>query len=150
MKVRSDQFSRLSRAALQDEFLREALARANASFQDARGDAIDSMPDWEELRQQAHEIKNRAIENLPEALEPLEDVMLAGARDAISIYYPDAARRLVLRARFWPSPLLAGHLHAPVEAGESARPVARCAACAAPPPRLARKSPTSAGSSAAP
>ena len=72
MKVRSDQFSRLSSEALQDEFLREALARANASFQDARGDAVDSMPDWEELRQQAHEIKNRAIENLPEALEAFE------------------------------------------------------------------------------
>ncbi len=72
MKVRSDQFSRLSSEALKDDFLREALARANTSFQDAHSDAVDSMPDWQELRQQAHEIKNRAIENLPEALEAFE------------------------------------------------------------------------------
>ncbi len=73
MKVRSDQFSRLSSEALQDDFLREALSRANTSFKDARGDAIDSMPDWQELRQRAHEIKSRAIENLPEALEAFEE-----------------------------------------------------------------------------
>ena len=29
------------------------------------------------------------------------------------------ATKLVLRARFWPTPLLVGELHAPVEAAES-------------------------------
>ena len=72
MKARTDQFHKLVSEALQDESLQKALARANTSFQDARGEAVDSMPDWQELRQQGHEIKKRAIDNLPEALETFE------------------------------------------------------------------------------
>jgi L-lactate dehydrogenase complex protein LldF len=73
MKVRTDQFHRLSSEALQDGFLSEALGRANTSFQEARASAVESMPDWEELRQRGHEIKQRAIDNLPEALETFEE-----------------------------------------------------------------------------
>lgn len=72
MKARTDQFHKLASEALQDESLQKALARANTSFQDARGEAVDSMPDWQELRQQGHEIKKRAIDNLPDALETFE------------------------------------------------------------------------------
>ena len=72
MKPRSDQFHELSSEALDDGFLREALTRASSSFHAAKTDAVDSMPDWEELRQRGHDRKNRAIENLPEALEVFE------------------------------------------------------------------------------
>jgi L-lactate dehydrogenase complex protein LldF len=72
MRPRSDQFHELSSEALEDSFLREALKRASASFHAAKADAVDSMPDWEELRQRGHDRKNRAIENLPEALEVFE------------------------------------------------------------------------------
>ncbi|MDE0740144.1 MAG: LutB/LldF family L-lactate oxidation iron-sulfur protein [Planctomycetota bacterium] len=72
MRPRSDQFHELSSEALEDSFLREALKRASSSFHAAKTDAVDSMPDWEELRQRGHDRKNRAIENLPEALEVFE------------------------------------------------------------------------------
>ena len=72
MRPRSDQFHKLSSEALEDSFLREALKRASSSFHAAKTDAVDSMPDWEELRQRGHDRKNRAIENLPEALEVFE------------------------------------------------------------------------------
>ena len=72
MRPRSDQFHELSSEALEDSFLREALERASSSFHAAKTDAVDSMPDWEELRQRGHDRKNRAIENLPEALEVFE------------------------------------------------------------------------------
>ena len=72
MRPRSDQFHELSSRALEDDSLREALKRASSSFHAAKTDAVDSMPDWEELRQRGHDRKNRAIENLPEALETFE------------------------------------------------------------------------------
>ena len=73
MKVRTDQFHRLASEALQDGFLSKALDRANTSFQEARASAVESMPDWQELRQRGHEIKKRAIDNLPEALDTFEE-----------------------------------------------------------------------------
>ena len=73
MKERTDQFHRLSSEALQDGFLREALGRANTSFQEARASAVESMPDWEELRQRGHESKKRAIDTRPAALETFEE-----------------------------------------------------------------------------
>lgn len=72
MKARTEQFHELSNDALKDSFLREALARASASFHQAKEDAVDSMPDWEELRQRGHELKKRGIENLPDALDTFE------------------------------------------------------------------------------
>ena len=77
MKVRTDQFRQLSQEALENRFIRDAIARANVSFRAARVAAIDSMPDWEQLRQQGHDIKRRALDHLPWALEEFEKNLTA-------------------------------------------------------------------------
>ena len=77
MKIRTHEFRERSTQALDDGFVRGAIARANASFQASRAKAIGSMPDWEELRERGREIKHRALEELPRALEEFERQLLA-------------------------------------------------------------------------
>jgi len=77
VKVRSQDFQDLSKEALGDEFVRGAIKRANVSFQAAREKAVAALPDWQELRQRGHDIKKRALDSLPSALEDFEQKFTA-------------------------------------------------------------------------
>jgi len=72
MKVRTERFHELSAEALQNSFLRRAIATANRSFQASRATAIEDLPEWEALREHGRDVKHRAIEHLPQALEEFE------------------------------------------------------------------------------
>ena len=72
MKPLTAEFRRLSDAALENRFLRQAIATANRSFQSARTEAIDSVPDWEELRRRGHAAKREALEDLAGSLTRFE------------------------------------------------------------------------------
>lgn len=58
-----------ARAALADETLRGALRRATDTFAERRGAALASVPEWEELREQARAIKAHTLARLDHYLE---------------------------------------------------------------------------------
>ena len=81
-------FPAAARAALADAQLRRNLRTATSTIRARRAEAIAELPDWEGLRTQAAEIKERALRHLDVHLERLEQsVSAAGgqvhwARDA--------------------------------------------------------------------
>lgn len=77
----SENFDANARAALQDETLRGALKKATDLFGSKRAAAVESLPEWEELREEARRIKDEALLNLDRYLEQFEErATEAGAR----------------------------------------------------------------------
>ncbi|WP_025897385.1 LutB/LldF family L-lactate oxidation iron-sulfur protein [Sneathiella glossodoripedis] len=72
MQVTSRQFKENSHKALQDEELRAALNRVKQGFTTKRREAADALPEFEQLRDQARDIKNHVLENLDYYLEYFE------------------------------------------------------------------------------
>ena len=74
-EVKTGDFKRASASAIADETLQGALKRAGGIFDDARREAIDEITPqrWEELRQQARDIKHHTLENLDYYLDLLSD-----------------------------------------------------------------------------
>ena len=58
--------------ALKDERLQESLTRLKSGFKDRRQAAVDQMPEFEALRDQARDIKNHVLANLDFYLEAYE------------------------------------------------------------------------------
>jgi len=94
-------FARRSQAALGDPFLQGALRTAMVRFRGLRQAVVDEVPDWEGLRQYAHDVKAHVLANLERYLVELErQVTAAGgvvhwARDAgeAAAVVVDLARR---------------------------------------------------------
>lgn len=61
-----------SQKALKDKTLRKALVKATNRFRSARKNAVDTVEDWEELRNEARKIKEHTINNLDKYLVELE------------------------------------------------------------------------------
>ncbi|WP_169566618.1 LutB/LldF family L-lactate oxidation iron-sulfur protein [Sneathiella limimaris] len=73
MEVTSRQFKENAHEAMQDENLRAALGRVKTGFTTARRTAADALPEFEDLRDQARDIKNHVLDNLDYYLEYFED-----------------------------------------------------------------------------
>jgi L-lactate dehydrogenase complex protein LldF len=69
-------FARQARDALHDETLQQALARARGGFIDKRRAALDALPEFEELRNAAREIKAHTLDNLADYLEHFEQQVI--------------------------------------------------------------------------
>ena len=65
----SETFRENARAALADVQLRGALKNATSLFGERRKTAAASVPDWEELRNQARAIKDEVLAHLDKYLE---------------------------------------------------------------------------------
>ncbi len=65
-------FKDAARKNLAEPLLRQNLRRAAAHSLATRREAVSQMADWEDLRSQAHSIKNEVIEHLPDYLEQFE------------------------------------------------------------------------------
>ncbi len=89
-------FNKNARSAVKDETLRAALQRGGAHFQGNRRAAIDTLPEFDRLRDEGRAIKDEVLENLDHYLEIFEtNAQAAGgsvhwARDAAE------ARNIVL------------------------------------------------------
>jgi L-lactate dehydrogenase complex protein LldF len=73
----SSGFPEAARAALADAQLRRNLRTATSTIRAKRAEAIAELPDWEGLRTQAAEIKERALRHLDVHLERLEESVTA-------------------------------------------------------------------------
>jgi L-lactate dehydrogenase complex protein LldF len=88
MEIRCNQFQELSKKALNDQNLQEALKNFSTLIQEKRNKAFSLLDNSEGLREQAHNIKKETLERLDEYLEHLEknvirlDGKVHWARDA--------------------------------------------------------------------
>ena len=72
MQINSPKFKDNARIALADANLQQALGNLKAGFPGKRAAAIDRLPEFDALRDQAQNIKDQAIENLDFYLETFE------------------------------------------------------------------------------
>jgi len=81
MEIRCDQFQELSKKALKDWHLQQALQSFGTRIQAMRNSAFSLLDNPEGLREQAHNIKKETLERLDEYLEHLEkNVIRTGGR----------------------------------------------------------------------
>jgi len=72
MDINSPNFIARSKSALDDAGLQKALANLKAGFPGKRKKAMARMPEFDAMRDQAVEIKNKVIENLDYYLETFQ------------------------------------------------------------------------------
>lgn len=72
MQIKSPEFKENSRIALKDVNLQKALSNLKAGFPVKRAHAVDRMPEFEDLRNEARDLKNHILENLDVYLEQFE------------------------------------------------------------------------------
>lgn len=88
MEVTTDKFIEGSRTAIKDEHLQKAIHKATSLSVRERDHAAAEIPDWEELREKARNIKQNTIERLDEYLALLADsVEKAGG----TVFWADTA-----------------------------------------------------------
>ncbi len=63
-------------SALADETLQGNLRRAFVETLDSRNQAVSEVPNWEELRHYARDVKAHTLSRLPEYLQSLEEKVL--------------------------------------------------------------------------
>ncbi|MBS3648426.1 iron-sulfur cluster-binding protein [Pseudaminobacter sp. 19-2017] len=72
MQVTSPQFKKHTRAALANPHLQQALGNVRAGFIDKRKKAVDALPEFDQLRDSARDIKNHMLDHLDLYLEAYE------------------------------------------------------------------------------
>jgi len=77
MRSTSHAFKDNARDALADTQLQSALATMKVGFVERRARAVEKVPEFERLRDQARDIKNHVLENLDHYLERFEEKVLA-------------------------------------------------------------------------
>lgn len=73
MRTESKSFPRKAAEALKDPVLQKALHHIKDGFVDARRKALDELPDFSMLRREAQQIRDDALERLPDYLELFEE-----------------------------------------------------------------------------
>ena len=69
-------FQQRARAALVDDKLQEAMNRAKTGFVDKRHDAVSEIPEFDQIRDSARDIKDHVLGNLDLYLELYEEKVL--------------------------------------------------------------------------
>ena len=96
MQPTSHSFKENARKAIGDAPLREALRRLETAFSAARQTAVDGLPEFEALRDQARAIKDHTIENLDYYLERFEAKVVAQGGQVHWCQTPREAREAIL------------------------------------------------------
>ncbi|WP_027859438.1 LutB/LldF family L-lactate oxidation iron-sulfur protein [Marinobacterium jannaschii] len=76
MQIKSPDFKKNARIALQDVGLQKALGNLKAGFPVKRSIAVDRMPEFEDLRDEARDLKNHILGNLDIYLEQFESKVI--------------------------------------------------------------------------
>jgi L-lactate dehydrogenase complex protein LldF len=96
MEVTSPTFKANAHAALQNDYLQQALGKMRAGFPARRLDAISKLPEFEDLRDQGKALKNHVLENLDWYLERYEKNVIAAGGRVHWARTPAEARDIVL------------------------------------------------------
>jgi L-lactate dehydrogenase complex protein LldF len=96
MEVRSPEFKQAARIALQDANLQQALGNLKAGFPGKRAAAVARLPEFDQLRDQARDLKNHILEHLDLYLEEFERNVTANGGTVHWCRSADDARRTIL------------------------------------------------------
>ena len=96
MDVRSSAFKHNARIALEDANLQQALGNLKAGFPGKRAAAVARLPEFDQLRDQARDLKNHILEHLDLYLEEFERKVLANGGQVHWCRTDEDARRTVL------------------------------------------------------
>ncbi len=96
MQETSHRFKENAHDALQDGFLQSALDKMRAGFPQRRLDAINKLPEFEDLREQGREIKNHVLANLDWYLERYERHVVDAGGQVHWARTPEEARQIIL------------------------------------------------------
>ncbi len=96
MHPTSHAFRENSRRAVADGGLQAALVKLKAGFRAKRGTAVDRLPEFDALRDQARDLKNHVLENLDVYLEAFERKVVAAGGKVHWCRDGEEARRTVL------------------------------------------------------
>ncbi len=97
MEVRTKEFNKGARAAIENPQIQSNLKRLYTHFHLARQTAVDATHNWEDLRSRAKEIKEHTINNLDYYLELLEQSVLARGGKVYFAKDAKAANNYVLK-----------------------------------------------------
>lgn len=97
MKVTSHNFKENAHAALEDENIQIAMGLVKKGFVVARKNTAAKLPEFESLRDQGVEIKNRVLENLDFYLEKFEEKVIAEGGHVHWCSTPGQARETILK-----------------------------------------------------
>ena len=95
MEIRSDQFQELSRKALLDGHLQQALKSLETRLKASRDASFALLNNAEELKEQAHNIKKKTLDRLDEYLEYLEKKVIQSGGRVHWARTDSEARRLI-------------------------------------------------------
>ncbi|MGI9332266.1 MAG: LUD domain-containing protein, partial [Gammaproteobacteria bacterium] len=96
MEPVSHEFKQRAEAALVDPQLRLAMQRAKTGFMDKRREAADALPEFEDLRTLAHEIKEHTLSSLDYYLEHFEAQVRATGGHVHWASTPAQAREIIV------------------------------------------------------
>src|SRR5215468_8707237 len=96
MEITSRAFKQNSAAALADQQLQKALGNVRGGFIDKRRKAIDALPEFEQLRDSARDIKDHALAHLDLYLEAYETKVVESGGKVHWAETAEDAREIVL------------------------------------------------------
>ena len=96
MKVTSQAFPTRATIALKNTDLQRAMAKAKGGFVDKRRHAIEALPEFEQLRSAAREIKEHTLAHLDFYLERFESQVIASGGHVHWARTPAEARQIVV------------------------------------------------------
>ncbi len=96
MQTTSSAFKENARAALADAALQEALSKLKTGFTERRTAAAKRMPEFEDLRDKARDLKNHVLEHLDYYLEVFEQRVSENGGEVHWCCTPEDARQAIL------------------------------------------------------
>lgn len=97
MQSSAHEFKRRSEAALLDPELKRAMGKAKGGFQEKRRNAVDSLPEFEALKQAARELKEHTLHHLDFYLERYEQAVAAAGGQVHWASTTEEAREIILK-----------------------------------------------------
>jgi L-lactate dehydrogenase complex protein LldF len=97
MQIKSPEFKQNARRALHDANLQRALGNLKAGFPGKRAAAIARLPEFEQLRQQARELKEHILQHLDLYLEAFEARVIENGGQVHWCRTSEEARQTILR-----------------------------------------------------
>ena len=100
MEITSPTFKQNSAAALADRQLQKALGNVRGGFIDKRRKSIETLPEFDRLRDNARDIKDHALVNLDLYFKPMRPKVAAGGQ----VHWAETAEQAQHHARHLPRP----------------------------------------------
>jgi len=97
MEAKSLSFQRNASEALRDQDLQSALAFAKDGFIGKRTEAVNKLPEWQSIREQAREMKDHVLQNLDHYLLAYESAVIANGGNVHWAETPEQAAEIVVK-----------------------------------------------------